>query len=121
VSHKRVDAVDARQQRIEVRILFLGIQNILTPIFFRHIEAAIERIGKHHMKHISMYDAKDGADNARRLTGLHETAPIDKFSSGVAHRGVSIRIPRQVADAGKVRKTPGIPGFTFFYSCINNF
>jgi glutamine synthetase len=27
------------------------------------------------------------------LTGLHETAPLDKFSYGVADRGASIRIP----------------------------
>ncbi len=37
-----------------------------------------------------------GRDNERRLTGLHETARIDQFSQGVAHRGASIRIPRQV-------------------------
>ena len=37
----------------------------------------------------------------RRLTGLHETASIDDFSSGVASRKVSIRIPRQVAEDNK--------------------
>ena len=37
-----------------------------------------------------------GVDNRRRLTGLHETARIDVFNSGVAHRGASIRIPRQI-------------------------
>ena len=35
-------------------------------------------------------------DNRRRLTGRHETARIDVFNSGVAHRGASIRIPRQI-------------------------
>ena len=44
-------------------------------------------------------------DNERRLTGLHETASMEKFSYGVASRGCSIRIPRQAADDGKVRKT----------------
>jgi len=34
-----------------------------------------------------------GADNNRRLTGLHETQSIDKFSYGVSDRGASIRIP----------------------------
>ena len=38
-----------------------------------------------------------GVDNSRRLTGLHETAHIDQFFWGVAHRGASIRIPRGVA------------------------
>ena len=37
-----------------------------------------------------------GEDNKRRLTGLHETARIDQFTYGVANRGASIRIPRQV-------------------------
>ncbi len=49
-----------------------------------------------------MYDPHGGADNSRRLTGLHETSTIDTFSSGVANRSVSVRIPRQVADEGKV-------------------
>ena len=39
-----------------------------------------------------------GVDNGRRLTGLHETAHIDEFFWGVAHRGASIRIPRGVAE-----------------------
>lgn len=34
-----------------------------------------------------------GADNHLRLTGLHETQSIDKFSYGVSDRGASIRIP----------------------------
>ncbi len=38
---------------------------------------------------ISVY----GADNHLRLTGLHETQSIDKFSYGVSDRGASIRIP----------------------------
>ena len=39
--------------------------------------------------HIDVY----GADNNQRLTGLHETQSIDKFSYGVSDRGASIRIP----------------------------
>ncbi|CAN0372764.1 unnamed protein product, partial [Laminaria digitata] len=38
--------------------------------------------------------------NERRLTGLHETASMEKFSYGVADRGASIRIPR-AAEAEK--------------------
>jgi len=34
-----------------------------------------------------------GADNDKRLTGLHETQAIDKFSYGISDRGASIRIP----------------------------
>ena len=34
-----------------------------------------------------------GEDNHMRLTGLHETQSIDKFSYGISDRGASIRIP----------------------------
>jgi len=62
----------------------------------RHIEEAIEKLGKRHQYHIRAYDPKGGLDNARRLTGFHETSNIHEFSAGVANRGASIRIPRNV-------------------------
>lgn len=40
-------------------------------------------------EHIAVY----GAENDQRLTGLHETQSIDKFSYGISDRGASIRIP----------------------------
>lgn len=40
-------------------------------------------------EHIDVY----GHDNHLRLTGMHETQSIDKFSYGVSDRGASIRIP----------------------------
>lgn len=67
----------------------------------KEIEAAIEKLGKRHKAHIDVYDPKDGNDNCRRLTGRHETSPIDKFSAAVAHRGCSIRIPRICAEENK--------------------
>ena len=33
-----------------------------------------------------------GSDNNLRMTGNHETASYDKFSSGIANRGASVRI-----------------------------
>ncbi|XP_029940381.1 glutamine synthetase-like [Salarias fasciatus] len=63
----------------------------------QYIMEAIEKLGKRHMEHISVYDACGGQDNMRRLTGFHETSTISDFSSGVANRAASIRIPRQVA------------------------
>uniref|UniRef100_A0A673IAU0 Glutamine synthetase n=1 Tax=Sinocyclocheilus rhinocerous TaxID=307959 RepID=A0A673IAU0_9TELE len=57
---------------------------------------AIEKLSKRHAEHIRVYDPHDGEDNKRRLTGRHETSSIHDFSSGVANRGASIRIPRQV-------------------------
>lgn len=35
------------------------------------------------------------------MTGLHETASINKYTWGVADRGASIRVGRQTALAGK--------------------
>ncbi|XP_072013436.1 glutamine synthetase-like [Amphiura filiformis] len=67
----------------------------------KHIETAIGRLSKYHTEHIRLYDPKEGKDNSRRLTGHHETSTIHEFSSGVANRGASIRIPRQVAEEGK--------------------
>lgn len=47
-------------------------------------------------EHIDVY----GADNDQRLTGLHETQSIDKFSYGVSDRGASIRIPIGTVENG---------------------
>jgi len=67
----------------------------------REIEGAIDRLALRHDWHIKQYDPSGGLDNARRLTGEHETASIGQFSSGVASRNASIRIPRQCAADGK--------------------
>lgn len=60
------------------------------------IEDAIAKLEKTHDKHIKLY----GAGLETRLTGLHETQHIDVFTSGVADRGASIRIPQSVAAEG---------------------
>jgi len=65
-----------------------------------HIEAAINKLRKKHVSHIKQYDPNEGRDNERRLTGSHETSSIHDFSSGVANRGASIRIPREVSKKG---------------------
>ena len=64
--------------------------------FHREINSAIEKMSKCHMRHIKAYDPNEGKDNERRLTGFHETSSIHDFSAGIANRGASIRIPRQV-------------------------
>uniref|UniRef100_A0A0A9WUK9 Glutamine synthetase n=1 Tax=Lygus hesperus TaxID=30085 RepID=A0A0A9WUK9_LYGHE len=65
------------------------------------IEQAIDKLSKQHLRHIKAYDPRGGKDNERRLTGAHETSSIHDFSAGVANRGSSIRIPRQVAEDKK--------------------
>ena len=58
---------------------------------YKEILSAIEKLKKHHSKHMKVY----GEGNEKRMTGKHETASYDIFTSGVANRGASIRIPRQ--------------------------
>jgi len=53
------------------------------------IEGICDTLSFYHEEHINNY----GSDNEKRLTGLHETQAIDKFSYGVSDRGASIRIP----------------------------
>jgi glutamine synthetase len=53
---------------------------------------ACEALGTKSEEHVAGY----GADIQHRLTGLHETAPWNKFHYGVSDRGASIRIPWQV-------------------------
>lgn len=60
------------------------------------IEAAIKALEAKHQEHIAVY----GHGLAQRLTGKHETASINQFSSGESDRGASIRIPRDVAKKG---------------------
>ena len=66
------------------------------PGGIKHIDSAIEKLSKRHDEHIAVY----GEDNELRLTGRHETGHISSFSSGVANRGASIRVPRHVAAQG---------------------
>jgi len=60
------------------------------------INSIIEKLSKRHLEHIAVY----GEHNELRLTGKHETGAMDSFTSGVANRGASIRIPRHVAAQG---------------------
>lgn len=60
-----------------------------------YINDMMEKLGKKHKLHIEMY----GEGNEGRLTGIHETSSMDKFSYGVGDRSVSVRIPTAVASA----------------------
>ena len=64
------------------------------------INTAIEKLGKRPNVHLKAYDASLGEDNKRRLVGAYETASYKEFSSGVADRGASIRIPRHCESEG---------------------
>jgi glutamine synthetase len=61
-----------------------------------YFEALMAAFAKNLNEHIAVY----GPDNHMRLTGLHETQAIDKFSYGLADRGSSVRIPHAFVNNG---------------------
>ncbi|KAA0185156.1 Glutamine synthetase 2 cytoplasmic [Fasciolopsis buskii] len=64
------------------------------------IEEAVEKLSRRHVEHLQVYNWRHGMGSCRRISGQRETSNIDGFSSGVANRESSIRIPRQVAKDG---------------------
>lgn len=58
-----------------------------------YIHDMMKKLDDKHMSHMELY----GLSNEKRLTGIHETSPFDKFSYGVGHRGTSVRIPTATA------------------------
>jgi glutamine synthetase len=61
-----------------------------------YFEKLMAAFNKHMDEHIAVY----GPENHLRLTGLHETQAIDKFSYGLADRGASVRIPHSFVNNG---------------------
>lgn len=60
------------------------------------IETAMSSLEGRHKEHMVVY----GEGNEARMTGKHETASYDKFTWGVANRGASCRINREVQEKG---------------------
>ena len=54
-----------------------------------YFETLMDAFARYREDHIEVY----GPDNHLRLTGLHETAPIDQFRYGLSDRGASVRLP----------------------------
>ena len=77
-----------------------GMHTNFSNDFMRHqggetyFKATCEKLKQKHKGAIKAY----GSDNAKRLTGKHETQSIKKFSYGVSDRGASIRIPIVTVD-----------------------
>jgi glutamine synthetase len=61
-----------------------------------YFEKLMAAFSKHMDEHIAVY----GPENHLRLTGLHETQSIDKFTYGLADRGASIRMPHSFVNNG---------------------
>lgn len=63
-----------------------------------YLNKMMEKFAAKHSDHIEVY----GADNNKRLTGIHETSSLTDFSYGVGNRAASFRIPTSTAhDNGK--------------------
>ena len=63
---------------------------------YQHITNAIKKLEENHEKHIAAY----GSGNELRLTGEHETSSMHTFTSGVADRAASVRIPHDTVKNG---------------------
>jgi glutamine synthetase len=61
--------------------------------YFEKLMAAFNQLRD---EHIAVY----GPENHLRLTGLHETQSIDKFSYGLGDRGASVRMPHSFVNSG---------------------
>ncbi|KAI6197786.1 Glutamine synthetase [Aphelenchoides besseyi] len=70
-------------------------QTMREPNGLTAIEAAMSKLARFHTQHLLHYDANNGMDNLRRLSGRCETSNPNKFTWGIADRGASVRIPRQ--------------------------
>jgi glutamine synthetase len=57
-----------------------------------YIDTMMKKFAAKHKDHLMVY----GEDNFKRLTGIHETSSMEKFSYGVGNRASSFRIPTQV-------------------------
>ncbi len=62
-----------------------------------HIYEALHQLGITHSHDLKLF----GLDNHLRLTGEHETSTTKRFTSGVASRSSSVRIPQMTIDSGK--------------------
>jgi glutamine synthetase len=63
----------------------------------KYYEDIFESFKHRHVEHIKNY----GSSNEMRLTGLHETQSITKFSWGISDRGASIRVPLATSETWK--------------------
>jgi glutamine synthetase len=61
-----------------------------------YFEKLMAAFNDHRDEHIAVY----GPENNLRLTGLHETQSIDKFSYGLSDRGASVRMPHMFIKNG---------------------
>lgn len=67
---------------------------------YKYIQECIKKLEANHMKHMKQY-GNDEVTNRMRMSGKFETAPFEKFSSGIASRVCSVRVKRSTKESGK--------------------
>jgi glutamine synthetase len=79
-----------------------GMHSNFSTTFMREVggKAYFEKLMAAFAKNMDEHIAVYGPENHLRLTGLHETQSIDKFTYGVADRGASIRVPHSFIKNG---------------------
>jgi len=92
--HTNYSTIEMRENRTVPRdIVAAGLRKRIIRKDATGLECimeAIDKLGLHHAEHMMVH----GRDNELRMTGLHETADYDLFTSGVGDRTASVRIPR---------------------------
>jgi glutamine synthetase len=63
---------------------------------FEAMKKMFAKLDESHKEHIDNY----GSDNSLRLTGIHETSSMERFTWSVAGRHTSVRVGREVAMNG---------------------
>ena len=63
---------------------------------FEQMKRMFVTLEKTHGEHIQHY----GADNHKRLTGIHETSSMEKFTWSVSGRHTSVRVGKDVEETG---------------------
>jgi glutamine synthetase len=66
------------------------------PGGIEEIKNACEKLSHSHSAHMKVY----GLHNEERMSGLHETSSMDKFTWAISNRGCSVRIPLNVVNDG---------------------
>lgn len=66
------------------------------PGGIEEIKVACEKLALTHSAHMKIY----GKYNEERMSGMHETSTMDKFTWAISNRGCSIRIPLNVVKDG---------------------
>lgn len=79
-----------------------GMHSNFSTKFMREVggKAYFERLMAAFNKYMDEHIAVYGPENHLRLTGLHETQSIDKFTYGLADRGASVRVPHSFINNG---------------------